>query len=355
MKAQPGTLRASLQERTTIGTLGINETNASGKKGIRCFACGHRCFIPEGLEGVCKVRYNKAGELRVPWGYVGGIHVDPIEKKPFFHVLPGSLALSFGMLGCDLHCAYCQNWVTSQSLRDSNAQSHPYDMRATNLVAKAMQSNARIIASTYNEPLITAEWAVEIFSEAKKRNLLCAFVSNGNATPEVLQFIRPYVDLYKVDLKSFQDKHYRELGGVLANVLSSIETIHRMGFYLEIVTLLIPDFNDSPEEIKELTSFIAGVSRDIPWHVTAFHPDYKMQGPRATTPEDLLRAAEQGKNAGLRYVYAGNLPGKVGEWENTRCSQCEKTLIERHGFMVIGMELENGKCPDCDHPLPGVW
>ena len=183
---------------------------------------------------------------------------------------------------------------------------------------------------------------------------MTGFVSNGNATPQVLEFIRPHIDLYKVDLKSFDDAHYRKLGGRIQPILDSIKRIHQIGFWLEIVTLLIPGFNNSDDEIRRLTEFVAGVSPDIPWHVTAFHQDYRMTDEPNTTAEDLLRAAEIGKQSGLRYIYPGNLPGRVGAWENTHCVQCGETLIERHGYRVRSYHLTSeGACPTCGTKLPG--
>jgi pyruvate formate lyase activating enzyme len=323
---------------------------------VRCFACGHRCPIPEGQAGVCKVRYNQGGTLYVPWGYVGGVQCDPIEKKPFFHAHPGALAYSFGMLGCDLHCAYCQNWVTSQALRDPHAVSPPLAASPKALVSDALRQGARILVSTYNEPLITSEWAVAIFEEAKAAGLLAAFVSNGNATPEVLAYLRPWIDLYKVDLKSFSDRHYHELGGRIGPILDTIRALHQMGVWLEVVTLLIPGFNDSDEELHGLTEFLAGVSPDIPWHVTAFHKDYKMPQPRETDSQDLLRAAEIGTRAGLRYVYAGNLPGRVEGLEDTKCHQCGELLIRRYGYFIQEYRLTpEGGCPACQCLIPGRW
>jgi pyruvate formate lyase activating enzyme len=325
---------------------------------VRCFSCGHCCPIPEGQPGVCKVRFNRGGTLYVPWGYTAGMQCDPIEKKPFFHAHPGALAYSFGMLGCDLHCGYCQNWVTSQALRDPNAISPPLEVSPENLVRDALDQGAKVLVSTYNEPLITSEWAVAVFKEAKAAGLLTGFVSNGNATPQVLEFLRPWIDLYKVDLKSFSDRHYHELGGRIGPILDSIRRIHEIGFWLEIVTLLIPDFNDSDDELRQLAEFLAGVSVDIPWHVTAFHTDYKMQGDdqRDTTPDDLLRAAEIGRQAGLRYIYAGNLPGMVGEQEDTHCPHCGETLIRRYGYFIQDYRLTStGRCPRCSTQIPGRW
>jgi pyruvate formate lyase activating enzyme len=323
---------------------------------LRCFSCGHCCPIPEGQAGVCKVRYNRAGTLYVPWGYVGGTQCDPIEKKPFFHAYPGALAYSFGMLGCDLHCSYCQNWVTSQALRDPRAVSPPLEASPESLVRDALDQGAKVLVSTYNEPLITSEWAVAIFKEAKAAGLLTAFVSNGNGTPQVLDFVRPWLDLYKVDLKSFDDRHYHELGGRIAPILDSIRRIYAMGLWLEIVTLLIPGFNDSADELQRLAEFVAGVSPDIPWHVTAFHGDYKMTSPRNTTAEDLLRAADIGRQTGLRYIYPGNLPGMVGDNENTACPQCGETLIRRYGYLIEEYRLTpDAGCPRCHAQIPGRW
>ncbi len=323
---------------------------------VRCYACGHCCPIPEGQPGVCKVRFNQGGKLYVPWGYVAGVQCDPIEKKPFFHAHPGALAYSFGMLGCDLHCSYCQNWVTSQALRDPHAVSAPLEADPELLVKDAQAQGAKIVVSTYNEPLITSEWAVAIFQQARKAGLLTAYVSNGNGTPQVLDYLRPWIDLYKVDLKSFDDHHYRQLGGRLQPILDTIQSLYQMGVWLEIVTLLIPGFNDSNEELRELTEFLAHVSPDIPWHVTAFHQDYKMISPTDTRPEDLQRAASIGREAGLRYIYAGNLPGRVEGLEDTRCHQCGELVIQRYGYSIKKYKLTpEGNCPACHNPIPGRW
>jgi pyruvate formate lyase activating enzyme len=323
---------------------------------VRCYACGHCCPIPDGQPGVCKVRFNRGGTLYVPWGYVAGVQCDPIEKKPFFHAHPGALAYSFGMLGCDLHCSYCQNWVTSQALRDPDAVSPPLLADPKLLVKDALAQGAKVVVSTYNEPLITSEWAVEVFRVARQAGLLTAYVSNGNGTPQVLEYIHPWIDLYKVDLKSFDDRHYRQLGGRLQPILDTIQSLQRMGVWLEIVTLLIPGFNDSDDELRKLTAFLADVSPDIPWHVTAFHQDYKMTSPADTRPEDLLRAAAIGREAGLRYIYAGNLPGRVEGLEDTHCHQCGELLIQRYGYSIEKYRLTSeGDCPACHAPLQGRW
>jgi len=322
---------------------------------VRCLACAHRCSILPGRNGVCRVRFNVDGELRAPAGYVAGVAVDPIEKKPFYHAYPARDALSFGMLGCDLHCSYCQNWVTSQALRDDAAVSRPSFCTPERLVELAVQHRVPVMVSTYNEPLITADWAVEIFKLAHAEGIACGFVSNGNATPEVLEFIRPYVPLYKIDLKSFNDRAYRKLGGILDNVLDTIRLAKKMDFWVEVVTLVVPDFNDGDEELKQIAEFLAGVSSDIPWHVTAFHPDYKMTGPPRTPASTLIRAYDIGKAAGLKHVYPGNTPGGVGRRESTYCPSCEKLLIRRCGFVVEENRMKGGACPFCKEKIAGVW
>jgi pyruvate formate lyase activating enzyme len=346
-----GSLRDRLARLTAAGELVQRLTQDR----VRCVACGHRCVVLPGREGVCRVRFNEQGTLRVPRGYVAGLQVDPIEKKPFFHVLPGARALSFGMLGCDFHCAYCQNWLSSQSLRDPSAVAGFQEIEAGELASLAVQHGADVVTSTYNEPLITAEWAVEVFRSAKEAGLLCSFVSNGHGTPEVLDYLGPYLDLCKVDLKTFRDRSYRELGGSLERVLWTIRALHARGIWLEVVTLLVPGFNDSKEELRDIVRFIASVSPDLPWHVTAFHPDYRMTGPPATDSAALLEAASTGRAEGLRFVYAGNIPGSVGRWEDTSCPGCGSVLVERRGFRVLANRLRDGACPDCGRAVPGVW
>jgi AmmeMemoRadiSam system radical SAM enzyme/AmmeMemoRadiSam system protein B/AmmeMemoRadiSam system protein A len=308
------------------------------------------------LRGICKVRYNESGQLKVPFGYVAGVQCDPVEKKPFFHVYPGNDALTFGMMGCDLHCSYCQNWITSQALRDTNAVAPLRPVTPAQLVDIARREKARLVVSSYNEPLITAEWAVGVFREASAAGYACAFVSNGNATPEVLDFLRPWIVAYKVDLKSFNDRNYRSLGGALDNITQTIRMIHERGLWLEVVTLIVPGFNDSDEELGQAARFLASVNPNIPWHVTAFHQDYKMTDPDPTSADTLIRAAEIGTAAGLRFVYAGNLPGRVGPWENTRCPSCRTTVIERYGYLVRSYRLTpEGRCPQCGKQIPGIW
>jgi pyruvate formate lyase activating enzyme len=213
------------------------------------------------------------------------------------------------------------------------------------------------MVSTYNEPLITSEWSVAVFKEAKSAGLTTGYVSNGNGTPQVLEYLRPWVDLYKVDLKSFDDRHYRQLGGRLEPILDTIRRLHALDFWVEIVTLLISAYNDGEDELRELARFLAGVDPLMPWHVTAFHADYHMSDRTDTAARQLLRAAEIGLEQGLRYVYCGNRPGQVGEFENTRCHACSATLVRRIGFLVVEDRLSPsaGVCPECGVRIPGIW
>lgn len=326
---------------------------------VRCYACGHRCMIRPGRRGICQVRFNQEGKLRVPWGYVAGLNVDPIEKKPFYHVLSGCDALTFGMLGCDFHCAFCQNALSSQVLRDPMSnEAVRWTKRITpqQIVDYALQVKADVIASSYNEPLITSEWAAAIFKLAKAVGIKCVYVSNGNVTAEVLDYLKPYLSAYKIDLKTMQDKQYRQLGGVLQNVLDGIRMVHEMGLWVEVVTLVIPGYNDSTDELMDAARYIKSISADIPWHVTAFHPDYKMTNARPTPASTIIRAAEIGLEAGLNFVYAGNLVGRVQEYENTYCPQCRTLLVERYGYTILSYKITaDGTCPNCNHVIPGIW
>ncbi len=348
-------LATILDGMTATGELTVALPDGS----LRCTACGHRCLIRKGRRGICQVRFNQAGELRVPWGYVAALNADPIEKKPFYHLMPGSTALTFGMLGCDFHCGYCQNWLTSQVLRDPTADESAGFIRRIapeQIVEVARRTRAGVIASSYNEPLITSEWAVAVFKQAVQAGMKCVYVSNGNATPEVLEYLRPFLTGMKIDLKSMQDKNYRQLGGVLKNVLDTIKRVKELGLWLEVVTLVVPGFNDSNAELWEAARYLSGISPDIPWHVTAFHSDYKMSDTNNTPAHTLLRAAEIGREAGLHYVYAGNLPGRVDEYETTFCPKCNSALVKRTGYFIHEVNVTpQATCPQCGTSIAGVW
>jgi len=330
-----------------------------GPGGVQCLACAHRCHVAEGQSGICGVRHCRGGELRVPWGYVSAAQVEPLAKKPFYHVRPGRDALTFGMLGCSFRCSFCQNWFTSQALRDPRAQAVPLACPPEELAELALAHNAAAMISSYNEPLITTEWALDVFRAARGHGLLFGYVSNGFATPEVLRHLAGLVDLYKVDLKAFTEAHYRRLGGRLRTVLEAIEQIRQQGIWLEVVTLVVPGFNDSDGELRGIARFLAGLSPDIPWHVTPFQPDYRLNKAAGhtcrTPPETLLRARRLGLEAGLHFVYAGNLPGQVGDAEHTRCPHCGRIVVERLGFRILRVNLDGGCCSGCGRAVPGIW
>lgn len=250
----------------------------------------------------------------------------------------------------------CQNWLTSQTLRDPQAGIEPTVISAEQMVSLGKRYGAKLVGSSYNEPLITSEWGVEVFKVARQNGLRCVYISNGNTTPEVLAYIRPYVDGYKIDLKTMNDKNYRKLGGVLQNVLDSIQRVHDMGFWTEVVTLIVPGFNDSNQELLDAAQYIRSVSPDIPWHVTAYHQDYNMTDHDNTGASTLIRAAEIGLESGLHYVYAGNLPGRVGQYENTYCPNCNTLLVERYGYHIGQDRLSgSGNCPKCGTAIAGIW
>jgi pyruvate formate lyase activating enzyme len=348
-------LASLLDPLTAPAELAVLQADGS----VRCTACGHRCLVRTGRRGICQVRFHDGKELRAPWGYVAALNADPVEKKPFYHLLPGSTAMTFGMLGCDFHCGYCQNWLSSQALRDPASDEAAYFVKRISpeqIVETARRMGADVIASSYNEPLITSEWAAAVFRLAVREGIKCVYVSNGNATPEVLEYLRPTLTGMKIDLKSMQDKNYRQLGGVLKNVLDTIKRVKEMGLWLEVVTLVVPGFNDSVDELWEAARFLSSVSADIPWHVTAFHSDYKMQDTPNTPAKTLLRAAEIGREAGLHYVYAGNLPGRVEEYETTFCPQCNTRLVTRTGYHIQAMRVTGrGTCPQCGAAVAGIW
>lgn len=323
---------------------------------VSCHCCAHRCRIQPGSCGVCAMRGNRAGKLEVPWGYVNGASVDPVEKKPFYHFLPGTRAFSFGMLGCNLRCPFCQNWQISQAARDPDADGWQLQRTGPEQIAQAAQrANCASVASTYNEPLITSEWGRAVFEAAKQRGLRTAYVSNGFATPEVLDYLTPVLDAMNVDLKCFTEDGYATLGGRLRPVLETIRSLPERGIWTEVVTLLVPGFNDSDEEIRQMAEFVASVGEDIPWHVSAYRAAYKYtERHDGTPPERLFAAAKAGQRAGLRYVYTGNIVADA-EWTDTRCAECGETLVRRSGFGGRVVGVEDGHCGKCHTPVAGVW
>ena len=349
------TLKSVLDEMTVSSCL-VEDLGAGA---VRCLACAHQCRIKPGQRGICQLRFNQDGKLMVPAGYVSSLQVDPIEKKPFYHFLAGSKALTFGMLGCNLKCDYCQNWLTSQALREKGTDrlaGYLRQITPEEIVQVGVNAGARVVASSYNEPLITSEWALEIFKAAGEAGLKQVYISNGFATKDVLDYLKPALLGFKVDLKTLQPDHYRDLGGGLEPVLDSIRYAHQLGMWVEIVTLLVPGFNDSETELKEMAGFIGSVSPAIPWHITAFRPEYRMTDRPRTSWKQIIKGVEIGYESGLQYVYGGNLPGDLGKYEDTRCHHCETVLIKRRGFFIQQSQIQtDGRCPGCGTRIPGVW
>ena len=342
---------------------------------VRCLACRRKCLIAKDSEGFCGVRRNVGGNLQLMvYGKAIAVNEDPIEKKPFYHFLPGTQIFSFGTFGCNFRCSFCQNWDISQTLRLIKEK-----YKNPDLVRKAVdqtyedgrklspedgvkyceEKNIPAIAYTYNEPTIFAEYAHDMGILARKKGLKNVFVSNGYMSDECLEYMKDFCDAINIDLKCFSEDFYvNTCGGTLHGVLETIEKAWKMGFWIEVTTLVIPDENDGSEELKSIAEFIAGVSKDIPWHVTAFHPDYKMTGKKTTPPETLEMAYEIGRAAGLKYVYMGNVFG--AEHEDTLCPKCDKLLVERIGMSCMMKNIlvdkkGRGKCPDCGEKIAGVW
>ncbi|NPA38703.1 MAG: AmmeMemoRadiSam system radical SAM enzyme [Candidatus Nanohaloarchaeota archaeon] len=330
---------------------------------IKCLACKHYCIIPENKTGICHVRANIKGELMLlTHRMVAAKHLDPIEKKPFYHVLPQTLSYSLGTFGCNFRCLFCQNWQLSQIIKEvakydafkasKFIQTYSSPFSPEEVVEKALQLNAKSIAYTYNEPTIWVEGVKEIAVLAKKHGLKNLMVSSGYESEETLNLLEE-VDAYNIDLKSFSSEFYINIvGSKLENVLETIESIHKRKKWIEITTLLIPGKNNDEKELEDMASFIAGIDKNIPWHISRFHPDYKMTDVPPTPIKELEKAIRIGEEAGLNYVYIGNVPGH--EKENTYCPCCNKIVIERSGYEVKN-HLIKGKCPYCSCKLAGIW
>jgi pyruvate formate lyase activating enzyme len=323
---------------------------------VVCHLCAHRCRIKPGLRGICGVRENRAGRLEsLSADRVVTAEVDPIEKKPFFHFLPGSTAYSLATAGCNFHCLFCQNWVISQWPRERPGCPLPGEAVAPgDIVAAARAARCASIAYTYTEPTIFFELALATCRLAAEAGLRNVFVTNGYMTPEALDLITPVLHAANVDLKSFSDRYYRKVcGATLPPVLDTVRGMRRRGIWVEVTTLLVPGHNDDDAELAALARWLAATDPDMPWHVSAFYPAYKMLDTPPTPLATLERAARIGRDAGLRYVYVGNIPGE--ERESTACPGCGEVVVRRVGFAVLANRLEGGRCPRCRTAVAGVW
>ncbi len=321
---------------------------------VRCGLCRFRCLIAPGRRGICAVRENRDGTLyTLVYGKAIAEHVDPIEKKPLFHVMPGSRTFSVATVGCNFRCLHCQNYSISQPPQNGPDEISGIDLQPAEIVKKALATGCRSIAYTYTEPTIFFEYAYDTAVLARQAGLKNIFVTNGYITPEALAFISPFLDAANIDLKGFTDRFYSEVvHAMLAEVTASILEYKRLGIWVELTTLVIPGWNDSEEELHAIARFIAEkVGIETPWHVSRFHPTFKMTDRPPTPVATLARARQIGLDAGLRYVYEGNLPG-VGE--NTSCPACSRLLIRRHGFYLEENLVRMGRCPECNAAVDGI-
>jgi pyruvate formate lyase activating enzyme len=321
---------------------------------VQCGLCAHRCVVAPGKQGICGVRENRDGRLEtLVYGEVVAAHVDPIEKKPLYHFLPGSKALSVATAGCNFRCGFCQNWQISQSPRRKGRGIAGESFTPDDIVRAALDQGCRSISYTYTEPTIFFEYAFDTAKLAREAGLLNNFVTNGYMTAEALETVRPYLDAANVDLKAFKDETYRTVcGGRLEPVLDTIRLMRRLGIWVEVTTLVVPGLNDGEEETAAIARFIASVDPDIPWHLSRFHPDYQYTQASPTPVASLRAAAETGRREGLRYIYIGNVPG---ESEDTLCRTCGFVLIRRQGFTVVGTALRDSRCPSCGTVLAGLF
>lgn len=319
-----------------------------------CFLCAHRCQIAPLKFGTCGVRENRDGRLYThSYGEVIAAHVDPIEKKPLFHFLPGTLAFSIATAGCNFHCAFCQNWQISQATKKGRRLKGGHTFLPADVVKEAKAQRCASISYTYTEPTVFFEYAFDTAKVAKMEGLANNFVTNGFMTAEALRTISPYLDAANVDLKFFKEETYKKIcGGRLQPVLESIRLMKELNIWVEVTTLVVPGLNDGEEELRDIARYIGEVDRDIPWHISRFYPNYEYTEARATPLETLKKAYILGKEEGLRYIYIGNV---WGESEDTFCPGCGKRLIQRHGFFIEDNKVKNSQCPFCKAPIAGIF
>ncbi|MBD3360540.1 AmmeMemoRadiSam system radical SAM enzyme [Candidatus Peregrinibacteria bacterium] len=342
---------------------------------VRCTCCRHKCVISPGKFGICGVRKNINGDLYLAvYGKAVAVHTDPIEKKPLFHFMPGAEAFSLGTIGCNFRCSFCQNWDISQAVENvKKMYKNPdkkeiiigeiceegQDLPPRKIVEYCRENKIPIISYTYNEPTIFAEYAGDTAKLAMKHGIKNVFVSNGYESEECLEYMKDWCDAINIDIKAFTDKFYIDIcKAKLKNVLKTVKEAYEKGFWIECTTLVIPNLNDSDDELKSIAEFIANISVDIPWHISAFHPDYKMTDVSSTPIETLERAWKIGKSSGLKFVYTGNIPGL--KHENTYCPKCDELLIDRMGMSCSKNNLKIddegiAECSQCGEVIPGIW
>jgi len=321
---------------------------------VECYLCNHHCRIAAGEYGICGMRENRDGRLRThAYGELVTAHADPIEKKPLYHFLPGTTSLSVAGMGCNFKCSFCQNWQISQVSARDGPPVEGYRMRPKDVVEIALGHRCSSVSYTYTEPTVFFEYAYDISRLARLEGLANIFVTNGFMTTEALALIGPFLDAANVDLKSFREEFYAKLcRASLMPVLESIRFMKKLGIWIEITTPVIPGVNDSIGELSNIARFIAEVDRNIPWHISRFHTDYRMTGVDATPLESLRGALSAGREAGLRHIYIGNV---VGEAAETLCPGCGNPVMRRKGFWLERNDLRDGQCPRCGTRIAGVF
>ncbi|WP_294964733.1 AmmeMemoRadiSam system radical SAM enzyme [Sulfurimonas sp.] len=325
---------------------------------IMCEACSQACVLSEGEYGICGVRKVENGELRLlVYGLVAAVNVDPVEKKPMFHFLPKTKTFSLGTVGCNLSCSFCQNHEISQYTKENDNKITGQELSSESIVDLAIKNNSSSVSYTYNEPIVFFEYTYDTAKLAHEKGLKNIYVTSGYETHKAIDLLTPYIDAMNIDIKSFSDEFYKEICGArLKPVLQTLKYAHEKGIWVEITTLLIPGKNDSDEEIRDIARFIASIDTSIPWHLSAFHPTYKMLDIPRTPESTLVRAYKIAQQAGLKYVYIGNVDNE--DFESTYCANCKKRVINRSGNIgqFVNNELdENGVCPYCSYKLEGIW
>lgn len=343
-------LRQELDARTEPGLL----WHPLEAQRVRCVACAHRCVIGPGSHGACGVRRNVDGALRVPFGYVARRYVRNVETNTVFHVRPGARALTFGMYGCDLRCPYCHNHRISQALRDGGGDEHPTAITAEKLVEEALTAGCSVVCAAYNEPMISAEWTHAVFERARQSGLTTALISDGHSTPEALTYMRDVTDVFRVDLKAATEEGYRKLGGRLAPVLDSIRAASNLGYWVEVVTLVVPGLNQDLGGLRALAQELRSIRADIPWHLNGFVPRYRLAERPATDSLFLVSAAGMAYAAGMQFVYVSNVP-TVRELSHTRCPDCQTPVVLRNDYATLESRLNAGRCPSCSSVIAGLW
>ncbi|MFA6035455.1 MAG: AmmeMemoRadiSam system radical SAM enzyme [Candidatus Micrarchaeia archaeon] len=338
---------------------------------LQCTACRRYCKIPEGWAGFCGVRGNHKGKLElVVYGRPAAVWADPVEKKPLFHFLPGTKIYSFGTFGCNFACDFCQNWDISQAPQQFRKQDPKKwrehflnlvkqcrEMPPEVVVENALANGCKSIAFTYNEPTIFTEYALDVMQVARKKGLKGVYVTNGYEARECWDAMKGLIDAANIDLKAYNNRFYNKLCKApdYEGVKDSIEYARKLGIWVEVTTLLIPGWNDDEKELREEAEWLASVDKEMPWHVTAFHPDYKLLDKPPTPPETLLKARKIGLEAGLKHVYCGNLGAEYADYETTFCAGCGKPLVVRHGYRIMGDDVKDGKCKFCKRKVSGIW